>query len=1428
MKKYIHLLIASTLLLAFNFLKAQTPNWTLTGPNLFPVKTIGQVHGIGRISQFKFHPTDANKMYATSASGGLWYSANKGVMWSVMGTDKYNYSSASVAIDPTNDQVIYWGTGDANYYSSGSGVLKSTDGGQTFTLSNTGMGNKLVIDIIFLPTDNKTIIAATDGGIYKSTDAGANWVLKSASDQFQDICFKPGSNGQILFATAAKAYYRSLDAGNTWTKITSNAFLFGAWGTRVACPASNPNIVYVVNMGASDASEVYKSTDGGATFTSQRVSSTDKLTGYDKTSTGQGNYGFDIEVSPTNENELYICAHIIWRTTDGGKNWTQQQTGWWVDLHTDQHQLLFDPYVSGQLWNANDGGVFSNTTNGTGEWTNKSDGLACNEIYRAAMSNTSPDYAYIGTQDNGGFYYKQGTWYNDRGGDWGAEEFFDYRGNNVYDDEQASRTTIGRSSQNLNLPFTSGNTNKAKYAFTPANTTIGFVTASGKVYRCSNLNAATLSWTQIYTLPSGTVEDIEVDPGNADILYIINSGSNVYRSDNATSTATFTTLTLPQSTSGNGFLAPIKSTSVVYAAAGNKIYRSDDKGVTWTVTSGFPASNVNGLVADRFSTTEAIYASYNLGVYYKDNTKSSWVNYGNGLPIISDLTDLMIYNNASNQGLLRVSYYGRGMWESPLVSTYNNIAVNLTSPTNGATAVAPATLTLTATASATTGSITKVEFYNGTTLLATVTSSPYTYTWSNVPFGTYAITAVAYDNTTASKTSAVANVTVNLVCTKVTGTAFGTSPAYSVGSEFDKAFDGKINTYFDNNGSTGYTGLDFGTATTVYAVRFYPRVGNEGRMIGGIFQASNSSTFASGVVNLDTIEAVNGSTWNELGFPANTKYRYFRYVSPANGYCNVAEIEFCGTANQSPTVTLTSPTNNQVFASSPNSITISATATDTDGTISKVEFYQGNTLLNSVSISPYTYSWTNVADGTYSITAKAYDNLSAITTSTAVNIIVGNQNPTVSITSPQNNASFSQPANITINASATDPVGTISKVEFYNGATLLGTVNNTPYTFTWSGVTSGTYSLTAKAYDNKTGTATSSIVSVTVGNQAPIVFITSPTNNSSFGTPASITINALASDIDGTVSKVEFYNGATLLSSDATAPYLYTWTNVAIGNYTITAKAYDNGGATTTSTTVNISVNSGCSAAAWNASTTYLGDAGLGGTNGEVVSYNGHQYRAKYWTKGNTPGGAEWLDLGACSAPNQSPTVSITSPTNNAILQEGLPSDFTVNTTDADGSIASVKYYLGTTLVGISTVSPFTYTWTNPILGLYELTAVAFDNKGMSTTSSTINIEVKSTVTFVEYSKSEKEATLSVYPNPSTGIFMLSSSRVENTTCAYQIIDVSGNILVEKSLGLITEASIEVKVDASHLATGMYIVRLLKNGEVFTERLNIVSKPKIK
>ncbi|MDQ3652862.1 MAG: Ig-like domain-containing protein, partial [Acidobacteriota bacterium] len=94
-----------------------------------------------------------------------------------------------------------------------------------------------------------------------------------------------------------------------------------------------------------------------------------------------------------------------------------------------------------------------------------------------------------------------------------------------------------------------------------------------------------------------------------------------------------------------------------------------------------------------------------------------------------------------------------------------------------------------------------------------------------------------------------------------------------------------------------------------------------------------------------------------------------------------------------------------------------------------------------------------------------------------------------------------------------------------------------------------------------------------VPNTPPTVSITSPISGATFTAPANVTINADASDTDGTVAKVEFFSGTNLLSTDTQAPYSYAWNNVAAGSYSLTAKATDNAGAITTSSPVNIVVN---------------------------------------------------------------------------------------------------------------------------------------------------------------------------------------------------------------------------------------------------------------
>jgi uncharacterized repeat protein (TIGR02059 family) len=190
-----------------------------------------------------------------------------------------------------------------------------------------------------------------------------------------------------------------------------------------------------------------------------------------------------------------------------------------------------------------------------------------------------------------------------------------------------------------------------------------------------------------------------------------------------------------------------------------------------------------------------------------------------------------------------------------------------------------------------------------------------------------------------------------------------------------------------------------------------------------------------------------------------------------------------------------------------------------------------------------------------------------------------NQPPSVIISSPTKSSSFVAPATIVIDAVASDPDGTISKVEFYQGTVKLGERNEVPYSFTWKDVTEDTYYLTAIATDNKNAKTTSATVTIVVEtsasapNQCPIVTVDSPNKGKKNKKHDNIIIEAMASDPDGTIYKVEIKSGGNVLKELTVAPYIYIWKDVDTGTYMITAVATDNLGAKSESAVMQLIVN---------------------------------------------------------------------------------------------------------------------------------------------------------------------------------------------------------------------------------------------------------------
>jgi hypothetical protein len=431
-----------------------------------------------------------------------------------------------------------------------------------------------------------------------------------------------------------------------------------------------------------------------------------------------------------------------------------------------------------------------------------------------------------------------------------------------------------------------------------------------------------------------------------------------------------------------------------------------------------------------------------------------------------------------------------------------------------------------------------VEFFNGQAKLGEDLTAPYGFVWANVPAGNYSLTAKATDNQNATTTSIVVGITVGNT---------NKAPAVSLISPANNAK------------------LPSGSSIIITA--------NANDSDGTISKVE----FFSGTTKLGE-DLTSPYSFTYVNVPAGTYSLTARATDNQNAITTSGTIAVVlANPNKVPVVSLTNPADHSSFTAG-STITITANATDSDGTIGKVEFFSGTTKLGEDLTTPYSFTWVNVPAGNYSLTAKGTDNQNAVATSSAIGIIVGNANmaPAVSLTSPANQSRFIAGSSITISANASDTDGTISKVEFFSGATRLGEVLAPPYNFAWKDVPAGNYSVTAKATDNQNAITISAAIAIIVdANRAPVVRLTSPAGNLILAAGSSIAIMAEASDPDGAVSKVEFFSVDTKLGEDMESPYSFLWVNVPPGNYTLTAKATDNQNAITTSEPVTVRITGG-------------------------------------------------------------------------------------------------------------------------------------------------------------------------------------------------------------------------------------------------------------
>ncbi len=639
--------------------------------------------------------------------------------------------------------------------------------------------------------------------------------------------------------------------------------------------------------------------------------------------------------------------------------------------------------------------------------------------------------------------------------------------------------------------------------------------------------------------------------------------------------------------------------------------------------------------------------------------------------------------------------------------------VTLTTPGEGETL--KGTVTLSATA-ADNFAVTRVEFYNGATLLGTDTAAPYSFSWDTrtVANGAQLLSVKAYDAAEQPGTSPEVSVTVdNDLIAPTVALLAPTAGATVTGTVTSTA------TATDNRG--------------VIRVEFHE---------GATLLCTDTS-------------APYTCSWNTRNGPNGSRTLTARAYD-AGGNLGITEVTVTADNDLTPpAVILTAPAEGATLT---GTVTLAASASDAVG-ITQVVFFAGTTLVGTATTAPYSLSYNtrSLPNGAKALTARAYDAAGNVGTSATVNVTFSNDllPPNVTLTGPGGGATLK--GTVTLSATASDNFA-VTRVEFYDGATLLGTDTTAPYNLSWDTrtVANGSHQLTAKAYDAVEQSGTSPGVNVTVNNDlmAPTVALSAPKAGATVtGTVAS---TATATDNVGVV-RVEFHEGATLLCSDTAAPYSCSWNtrNGPNGSRTLTARAYDAAGySDITEVTVTadndftppaVTLTAPAEGATVSGTITLTAAASddramarvafFAGTT-QVGTDNTAPYSFSYNTRG-LPNGAKALTARAYDAAGNvgtsapvdvifendftPPTVTLTSPS----AGETLTGTVTLTATASDDrAVARVAFFAGTTQVGTDNTAPYAFSYNTRSLpnGAKALTAKAYDAVGNVGTSAPVNV----------------------------------------------------------------------------------------------------------
>jgi hypothetical protein len=690
--------------------------WQSIGPS--PIREISsggnaRFADTGRVRAVAVDPNDPNVIYVGAATGGVWKSINGGATWTPIGDRTCSLASSSIAIDPVDPRIVYVGTGEL--HGQGCGLLRTTDGGQTWQTLGAEVFQKLANTRFFQPIwriaidprtagslSGTTIHVASEHGLFKSTDGGATWVKKIAPDRrghsFKawDVILDP-RNPDVAYAAAIFAdplnsfglhqggIFKSVDAGETWIRLSTGLPPANeTFRTVLALAPSNPDIVYAAIGKGETIRGIFRSQDAGQTW--QQVTTMDA-------GNIAGNCGVQclwnlaLTVDPRNPQTVYFGGIPLYRSDNGGQTWSIIQTTSNLpinkSIHVDIHQIVFDRF--GRLLAVSDGGLFRAVA--PPDWEPLNGGLAATQFFPGIALHPTDASVVIGnTQDTSLLMRSGSTWRHIPGAEGGSALIDPANPARIYSTTFAcaqlgcGTTGIPYRSEDGGATFstitqglTLGEQGRSvpPFVMDPSNPqTLLF--GSNRVYRSTNRGDL---WTPISPAltdsTSGELSALAVAPSSSSTIYAASGYAQAWREyDHAQVWVTsdtggnWTNVTgsLPQRRVSDIAVDPADASTAYLTFAGygsGHVFRTTDRGGSWQDISGtLPDAPVYAVIIAGIASPRTLYLATEVGVFKSNDGGSTWLAFSDGLPN-SPVLDIA-FNATTN--VLVASTYGRGMF----------------------------------------------------------------------------------------------------------------------------------------------------------------------------------------------------------------------------------------------------------------------------------------------------------------------------------------------------------------------------------------------------------------------------------------------------------------------------------------------------------------------------------------------------------------------------------------------------------------------------------------------------------------------------------------------------------------------------------------------------------------------------------------------